>query len=383
MKSALTNKVLASPIYNSGSSISITSLSKVYQGSTVVYHDEEIGHLQTREIEDIQTYYDEQYKFFDQSDEEDIIYMMVDGKKVYRQQHQVDTLIDKISFDSPKFVLDYGCAKGTVMKRLAEQKDSVTPFLFDVSDMYSHLWDQFVPKDHYASYKVKDEWTGKFDLITSFFAFEHVSNPLLELRNIKQLLRKDGLVYLIVPNVFANTGDFIVADHVHHFSEASLSFLFAQVGIEVLEIDSTSHFAAFIVVGKNTAERELPFHYPVKSLDEINTQIRKIAEFWEQVRDRIRDFEVRNRGKESAIYGAGVYGNFIFSCLENEQHCFGFLDQNSLLIGSQTMEKPIVHPDELPPSIEVLYVGLNPVISRDVIAGIESWKNRELAIMYI
>lgn len=383
MKSALSNRDLVSPIYHSQSDVSITSLSQTYNGSTVVFHDEEIGHLQTAEIADIDAYYAEQYKFFDQSEEEDILYEVVDGKKIYRQQHQVNTLRKKISFDKPMSVLDYGCAKGTVMKRLSAEVATVAPHLFDVSDMYSHLWDKFVPSKQYASYEPREEWAESFDLVTSFFAFEHLSDPLLELRTIKGLLKDDGLIYLVVPSVFANTGDFIVVDHVHHYSEASLTYLFSQAGFEVLEIDAESHFAAFIVVGKKTASERLPYEFAANKLDEINQKINEIAVFWSGFRDRVREFEQASAGKNSAIYGAGVYGNFIFSCLESGENCVGFLDQNPLLIGGHAMNKPIMHPDDLPLDVAAIYVGLNPRISRDVILGIDSWKGRSLEKLFV
>lgn len=383
MESALTKTELDTPIYDSESAISITSLSKVYHGSTVVYHDEAIGHLQTVEIEDISTYYDEQYQFFDQSDEDDIVYKIVDGQKVYRQQHQVETLLRKVDFSEPLKVLDYGCAKGTVMKRLAAEKASVTPYLFDVSDAYSPLWDKFLTSEQYASYEVKTEWNGMFDLVTSFFALEHTADPLLELRTIKGLLKDEGLVYLIVPNVFANTGDFIVVDHVHHYSEASLTYMLSQVGFEVMEIDAESHFAAFIVVGRKTSSSTLAFEYPVDELENINGKIQDIALFWREAKQRIKAFETENSGSISAIYGAGVYGNYIYSCLESAEQCVAFLDQNPLLIGAETMDKPILHPDDLPAEVEAVYVGLNPLISRDAIGSIESWKNKTLTKMFI
>ena len=102
------------PLYKSRGAKSIISLSQIYNEPTVVYFDESIGHLQTNEIESIDKYYDEQYEFFNQSDEDDILYKVIDGKKIFRQQHQVDTLVSKIQLNSKIEVLDYGCGKGTV-----------------------------------------------------------------------------------------------------------------------------------------------------------------------------------------------------------------------------------------------------------------------------
>ena len=249
-KCALTGKTLSSPLYHSQSDRSITSLSQICSGATVVYLNREIGHLQTKEVENVGVYYDKLYQFFNQSEEDDILYEVVNGEKIFRQQHQVDTLLSKISFKPGMKILDYGCAKGTVMKRLSSQNPTLIPYLFDVSKMYVHLWEKFVLSHQYASYHPKKEWKESFDVITSFFAFEHTPDPVKEILTIKHLLKPNGIFYCVVPNVFENPGDFIVADHIHHYSEFSLRYMFAKAGFQTLQVDSQSHFSAFIIIGK-------------------------------------------------------------------------------------------------------------------------------------
>src|SRR5271155_4265064 len=95
-KSKLTGSILETPVYRSQGNRSITSLSRIYEGPVVVYLEEEIGHLQTNELESIDKYYDEQYEFFNQSDEDDILYKVDKGREIFRQQHQVDTLTAKV-----------------------------------------------------------------------------------------------------------------------------------------------------------------------------------------------------------------------------------------------------------------------------------------------
>jgi cyclopropane fatty-acyl-phospholipid synthase-like methyltransferase len=383
IKCALTGKTLQTPIYHSQSDKSITSLSEIYNGATVVYLNQDIGHLQTKEIENIETYYDKQYQFFNQSEEDDVLYKVVDGKKIFRQQHQVDTLLSKIKLESGMKILDYGCAKGTVMKRLYKDNPSVLPYLFDVSQMYRHLWEKFLPIEQFASYSLKDEWNGIFDLVTSFFAFEHTPDPIKELLRIKKLLKPNGFFYCIVPNVFDNTGDFIVADHVHHYSETSLRYMFAKVGLQTIEVDSTSHFAAFIIIGKNTDFDSIPYAAPEDGLATTNQKCLDMAYFWQNLQVKIRDFEKKSADQSSAIYGAGVYGNFIATCIQEFDRVKCFVDQNPLLHNTRVMGKPIYHPDLLPEDVTSIYVGINPKIASQVIANIASWDGRDLSILYL
>jgi len=373
---ALTGNTLQTPIYQSQGNSSVTSLSQTYEGKTIVYFNKEIGHLQTKEIEDIEVYYDKQYQFFNQSDEDDILYTVVDGKKIFRQEHQINTLLSKINFESGMQVLDYGCAKGTVMKRLGLQKPSVETYLFDVSQMYVNLWEKFLPPDHYASYQTKEEWNEKFDVVTSFFAFEHTPNPVKELRNINNLLKDNGYFYCIVPNVFENTGDFIVSDHVHHYSDVSLRYLFAKAGFETIEIDTSSHFGAYIVIGKKISRESLELRINPLDLANVVTAAQETANYWNTLQDKICQFEQSVSGQKAAIYGAGVYGSFIATCLKNLDHIHCFIDQNPLLKGCCVHGKPVLSPTDLPKEIVNLYIGLNPKTAKNIIQSIDYWDHQ-------
>jgi 2-polyprenyl-3-methyl-5-hydroxy-6-metoxy-1,4-benzoquinol methylase len=367
LKNSLSRNEISQPIYNSENQKSITSLGQIYDGATVVYLDETIGHLQTQEIASIETYYDEQYKIFDQSKEDDILYTVRDGKKIFRQEHQLNTLTAKITMKEGLKILDYGCAKGTVMKRLLKQNPSVKVYLYDVSRMYEHLWEQFIPESQYCSYQVKSEWETTFDVVTSFFSFEHVVNPLKELEDIKKLLKKDGLLYLLVPNILENTGDFIVVDHIHHYSESSLHYLLAKAGFETVEIDDKSHFASFIVIAKKTSYATIDYLPDRQQLDHINQAYRNIANYWQNLQKIIVTFEANHTPCRSAIYGAGVYGNFIASSLKNLELIEYFIDQNPLLQNTSVFGIKVISPDSLPQEIDTIYVGLNPKIARQVI----------------
>lgn len=383
IKSKLTGKTIDSPIYRSATNKSITSLSKISDHPAVVYFEEEIGHLQTQEIEGVEQYYDEQYEIYNQSEEDDILYKIVGDKKIYRQQHQAETIIAKIDLKPGTKILDYGCAKGTVMKRLLEKKSDIKPHLFDISKMYEHLWKKFVGSDQFTSYQTKPEWDGQMDVVTSFFAFEHVVEPIKELQVIRKLLKENGLVYLIVPNTFENYADFIVNDHVHHYSEVSLRYMLLKCGFEVVEIDAKSHFGAFIAIGKKSKEESLKFEASATELQKIKKDCMTIADYWNGLQAKINTFEASTKGAKAAIYGAGVYGNFIATSLKDLSNVCCFLDQNVLLHNETILDKPVHAPNSLPADVNVVYVGVNPVIAKEAIAAIEAFKGRNIQFLYL
>lgn len=383
VKSNLTGKELCAPIYRSSTNKSITSLSKITEHPIFVYLEEEIAHLQTNEIESIESYYDKEYEFYNQSEEDDILYKVVGDHKIYRQQHQVETILSKLEINAGMKILDYGCAKGTVMKRLLEKRSDIKTYLFDISKMYENLWRNFVPEEQFTSYRIKPEWNGQMDIVTSFFAFEHVVDPIKELLAIKKLLKEGGLTYIIVPNVFENFADFIVADHVHHYSEISLRYMLSKAGFEVINIDADSHFGAFIAIGKKTEADSLPFSSSANELANTNAKCKMIANYWNELQGKIAAFESLNKGKKAAIYGGGVYGNFIGASLKDLAQVSCFIDQNVLLQSEIILGKPVHSPMDLSEDVLVVYVGVNPKIANEVVNSIESWKNRKIKFMFL
>ena len=108
-----------------------------------------------------------------------------------------------------------------------------------------------------------------------------------------------------------------------------------------------------------------------------------MANYWENLQLNIRNFEKDTGDEASAIYGAGVYGNFIATCIQNLDNVKCFIDQNQLLEGQEIMGKPILNPKELPLEVANLYVGLNPKIARKNIDDIESWKQRTHKYLFL
>lgn len=86
-----------------------------------------------------------------------------------------------------------------------------------------------------------------FDIITSFEVLEHINNPIEEINNFYQLLRKGGLVYLTTPNFnsllryrLKERYDVITyPEHLSYFTPSTLKKLFTQCGFRKLKIQTT------------------------------------------------------------------------------------------------------------------------------------------------
>lgn len=372
----------AVPCYESDSSLSVTSLCDVIPVRTVVYFCEACGHLQTPPLENLEHYYRTDYKILLGSEDEDQLVCLPDGTKVYRSAHQAETLTKSVGIREGAKLLDYGCAKGATMKRLKQMRPDIDVHLFDVSDMYLPYWEKLVPNDRWAIREPRPEWQS-FDLITSFFAFEHLPDPKGSLAQVASLLAPDGIFYAVVPDWTQNVADVIVADHTNHFSRTSLEKLLLDAQLTPLVISSTLHQSALVVVAQRTPPPAVVL--PDKeSLADLSRRIRVAAEFWQGFRARVRDFEqsVATKRSPAAIYGAGFYGSYLATCLADLSRVACFLDQNPFQHGKELLGKPIVPPSELPAEVETVYVGLNPSHAVAEMARVECWKDRQLSFFY-
>lgn len=366
------------PLYEAPGSASITSLSTLSSNPVSVYFCQYCGHLQTPEIANVADYYDKQYNILTDSDEEDLLYKVIDGRKIFRIEYQAETLLNKLNLPPHARILDYGCAKSATLKKLQQTRNDLNVHLFDVSDAYVAFWEKFVSSENWAIYTLKPEWQNSMDVVTSFFSLEHVVNPKETLQQITDLLKPGGLFYTIIPNVLDNIADFIVSDHIHHYTEPSIRYLFQNTPLELLELDTHSHDGAFILIGQKVAiSNASNILNQADNITETAQKLIEIKDYWVELDTKINQFEQAHPGK-AAIYGAGFWGTYIASRLTHWDNLTYFLDQNPFLQAHQKEGKPVLAPEQLPDGIQTLYVGLAPTIARDVIAGISALQNREL-----
>ena len=355
-------------LYRSRSSTSITTMSDFVQGETRVFACQNCSHLQTKPLFDPKAYYQNDYEINASSLDHDQLYAIEGKKNIYRNEHQSRVLLDKLKFETGLRILDYGCGNGLTLKHLLNLEDGIEPFAFDVTDKYKKLWAQFLPESNFATFVLPNTWEGSMDVVTSFFALEHVEDPGLFVAELTKYLKKDGSLYIIVPNLYENFADLLVADHINHFSEASLYLLLRRCGFQDIIIDSKSHNAALIAVATNlNAEDNEEVDFSLNSLrDNYLNRAQEISSFWSTAINNMKEHLNKNKGCENIIYGAGVYGSWMHQYLSEWDTVKCFVDNNVYVHGSHVSGLRIFSPEEISMTNKNVWFGLSPKIAAEV-----------------
>jgi SAM-dependent methyltransferase len=363
-------------IFESSSQHALTSLCELRPGRVRVQQCSNCAHLFSEELSDTREYYANDYRILLNHDDEDQIYEVLDGDIVYRTAHQLKVMQSKLPLPPGTRLLDYGCAKAAMPQRLIDSNDGLDVHLFDVSTMYKPFWEKFVPLDHCAIDAIPSSWLSSFDVVTSFFSLEHIPQPGETVHRIRSLLRDGGRFYGIVPDTLGNVADFVVIDHVNHFTEKSLTTLLLKAGFHSIEIDRHAHRGALVFTARcNGAVTAVPH----ADLEEA----KRIAAFWDSLSIRIQRIESRLGDTPSAIYGSGFYGVYIASLLKKPQNLLAFLDASPYQQGKYIMDRPVIRPTELADKAGVLYIGLNPAIARKTVAGMEWLKDKNIKTVFL
>lgn len=358
---------LGAPLYESPPRRSLDSLGRVLPMTTRVHGCPSCGHVTTEPIPDLAAYYAEGYGIGLNGDDDDQVYEIVGGRTVFRTEHQADVIARLGLLAEGDRVLDFGCAKASTFRQALPRLPRVDLHLFDVSRDYQRFWDALAPADRQAVDRIPPHWQASFDLVTSFFSLEHIAALRDAVRAIAGLLRTGGRLYALVPDTFSNPGDFLVVDHVNHFTVPSLERLMADAGLRVEWIRDDLHRGALVLLARRAAE--VPVRAAAGAPVDL-TRARELAGFWQRLRGRIAALEAQ-AGPSTAIYGAGFYGSFIFSCLQRPEAVTCFVDGNPHLQGRVHLGLPVVAPADCPADASALWIGLNPVHARRIMAGVD------------
>lgn len=156
-------------------------------------------------------------------------------------------LIDHLIGQGRRKLLDVGCGAGVFLE-VAYSKGWAECIGIDVNSRYQSEYKkqtgvQFIN----SSFEKLDKSIlgNSYDCISMWNVLEHLYNPSAMVQELKSMLRKDGLLFIMVPNI-NSLATRIIRDksatfnwkHVSHFCAQSLKQLMTQNGLEQIHLET-------------------------------------------------------------------------------------------------------------------------------------------------
>jgi SAM-dependent methyltransferase len=176
-------------------------------------------------------------------------------------------------------VLDFGCGEGSLFAAL--RKAGFTGAFYGVE--LNASFGEFASRYGDATVSNSIRSREPVDLAIMNHVLEHLSDPIGVLREIASLLKKDGRLYIDVPDAeeYGSIYDLHIA-HIYHFTQRTLKSLVEKAGYTVLLVEKHSppfHPRSVRLVATPTDVAESS-----NTFIESSTQLAKELDAWNAVR---------------------------------------------------------------------------------------------------
>lgn len=140
-------------------------------------------------------------------------------------------------------ILDYGCGTGWFSFSLINQYKKIYALDFN-KELLNYLSDQSNKIINVIrNYEIKN-YHNYFDLVFSFDVFEHLSDPLSQVIQINNAIKKDGICIICVPNFnsyffkvnISKHPYFSYPSHLNYFSVKSIEYMMAKAGFKDVKV---------------------------------------------------------------------------------------------------------------------------------------------------
>ncbi len=278
---------------------SITSESKALEGASRLMLCTTCAHVFTEAEVDWHTYYSRAYDATLTDGGLDELVVTPEGEVVFRTDFDYGLFRRMVrgALHPRARVLEFGCGRGRILNRLVRDGFENT-WACDVGDRYFAFAESLLGRGRVSIGSIPP---GPFDVVCTFFVLEHDTDPLASLTALRERLNPGGTLFVMVPAWRTNLGDLACADHVHHFSLATLEALLGAAGLEVTSAEVST--PGTLAVTARAAEAE-PFVARPDLVSEHRAAVSPLLETLERLRELPSQLASHRR---VYLYGAGFH----------------------------------------------------------------------------
>ena len=260
-------------------------------------------------------------------------------------------------------ILDIGCGKGILLKRLKTALPGWTMAAVEPSKNAHRYFAEVMPEvDLFnGSFDESPHVNEKFDLVIANGVLEHVPNPLVFLDAFKQCMSPDGMGFIGVPNFLNNPVDLYTYDHLSRFTPETIESLFGQCGLEVVtQASGSDKVPMWYLIRHGATTDPTPDRLVEQSLKVAETNLTDMRSAFASYDDCVND--ALNCSGVIGIYGTGAIGLLAFGNTRLEVEMVkGMFDDNETMWGSTRCGIEVLPPAAIQETgITHLLISANP-----------------------
>lgn len=157
--------------------------------------------------------------------------------------------LKKFGLDKNWKILDFGCGYGFFIEMMEKEgfsldgieisEDKLNVCKLRMGEKSKRIWDINLLRE-----ELPCDMKSKYDMVTMFHLLEHISQPVLLLKKVKEMIKMGGYLVVEVPNVHnkmmkassAFNDFFYIRDHVAYYTSELLENLLTSIGFDTILI---------------------------------------------------------------------------------------------------------------------------------------------------
>lgn len=188
--------------------------------------------------QDLISFYANHYRQYYQKQDQPSLEYIKTYKKDQRARNTVEYLVRNEAINDSSRILDIGASEGEILYQIRQHTKATALFAVEPNPEFGAF-----AVTHASCLHVRDMAAlpvgQKYDLVILNHVFEHLSDPVLYLSLIRDLLAESAYIYIDVPDIseYRSLESLHIA-HVTHFSQITLTNTLAKAGFEVVDIEA-------------------------------------------------------------------------------------------------------------------------------------------------
>jgi SAM-dependent methyltransferase len=250
-------------------------------------------------------------------------------------------------------VLDFGCGNGAALRTFSERHPNWRLHGAEIGDTARESLSALPNFVGLHDARTPERIRQRFDLVTLIHSLEHIVTPGALLEKLKRMLGDGGSLFVQVPDCAVTPFDLVIADHLSHFTLATLQALCARAGYETLAASNTVLPKELSWIGRPA--QAAPHQMAQEAVADVIARVEKQIVWLEAQVTAAR--ALAKLSQRFGIFGTSIAGTWLAGAV-GEGIAF-FVDEDPGRVGGEHLGAPVYLPKSIPSGSDV-FVPLVP-----------------------